>query len=144
MTKRFILILVVLSAALLTTKLLFAQTQPMKTESQTFAILYAPGPNWIKGKPIFEQDLQEHGQYMAKLLDQGHLELGGPFTDSSGGMAIITAKDNDEAAEILKNDPGVTKGVFTATLVTVVCRLPKTRHIVTISKIGNETTDEHR
>ena len=114
--NRLILPLAVISAALLTTKFLLAQTQPTKPEPQIFAILYAPGPNWIKGKPIFEQDLQEHGQYMAKLLDQGHLELGGPFTDSSGGMAIITAKDNDEAADILKNDPGVTKGIFTATL----------------------------
>jgi uncharacterized protein len=116
MMNRLVFAIVLMSAALLTTKLLLAQTQPAKPEPQTFAILYAPGPNWIKGKPIFEQDLQEHGQYMAKLLDQGHLELGGPFTDSSGGMAIITAKDGNEAATILKNDPGVTKGIFTATL----------------------------
>ena len=93
-----------------------AQTQPSSPPQQTFAIIYQPGPNWIKGRSIYEQDLYEHGQYMAKLLDQGHLQLGGPFSDSTGGMAIITARDADEAANILKNDPSITKGVFVATV----------------------------
>jgi uncharacterized protein YciI len=96
--------------------ILMAQTRPAATAQETFVILYEPGANWIKGKSIYEQDLFEHGQYIAKLLDQGHLELGGPFSDSSGGMAIITAKDMDEAQNILKNDPGVTMGIFHATV----------------------------
>ncbi|HEX3356382.1 MAG TPA: hypothetical protein VHS31_05310, partial [Tepidisphaeraceae bacterium] len=31
-------------------------------------------------------------------------------------LVIITAKDNDEATVIMKHDPGITKGVFKATL----------------------------
>jgi uncharacterized protein YciI len=103
-------------AMLTVTTLLMAQTKPAPPPKETFVILYEPGPKWIKGREIFDQDLQEHGQYMAKLLQQGHLELGGPFSDSSGGMGVIEVKDEDEAKAILKNDPGVNSGVFKATL----------------------------
>jgi uncharacterized protein YciI len=90
-------------------------TQPAK-EKQTFAIVYEPGPKWAKGVEIFEQDLQEHGEYMQKLLDAGKLELGGPFSDSSGGMAIILVDGEDEASGILEADPAIKKGIFTAKL----------------------------
>jgi uncharacterized protein YciI len=107
----------IIAVALTGAGILMAQTRPTATVPQeTFVILYEPGANWIKGKSIYEQDLFEHGQYMAKLLDHGHLELGGPFSDSSGEMAVITAKDIDEAQNILKNDPGVTMGIFHATV----------------------------
>lgn len=89
-------------------------TQP--AQKQTFAIIYEPGPNWIKGRSIYEQDLMRHGQYMQKLLKDGILEMGGPFSDSSGGMAIINVADADEAQKILADDPSITMGVFTAKL----------------------------
>jgi len=90
------------------------QTQPAAKEKETYAIIYEPGPKWVKGRTIFDQDLQEHGEYMQKLLDEGKLELGGPFSDSSGGMAIIVVNSKDEASAILKADPSIVKGVFTA------------------------------
>lgn len=114
--RRLLLAVLVITSLFVATELLMAQTQPSAAQQETFAILYEPGPKWIKGREIFDQDLQEHGQYMSKLLEQGHLLMGGPFSDSSGGMAIITAKNAEEAANILKRDPGVTKGVFKATL----------------------------
>lgn len=114
--RRFPLILFSISLFVFGAGLLMAQTKPSAAKQETFAIIYEPGPNWIKGRDIFEQDLHDHGQYMASLLDQGHLLMGGPFTDSSGGMAIITVKDADEAAAILNKDPGVINGVFKAKL----------------------------
>jgi uncharacterized protein YciI len=94
-----------------------AQTKPSApVQKQTFAIIYQPGPNWIQGHSIFEQDLMPHGQYMQKLLKDGTLEMGGPFSDGSGGMAIINVADADEAQKILANDPSITMGVFTAKL----------------------------
>jgi uncharacterized protein YciI len=91
----------------------YPATQPAK-EKQTFAIIYEPGPKWAKGVSIFDQDLQEHGEYMQKLLDTGKLELGGPFSDSSGGMAIVLVDSEDEASAIMKADPAIKKGIFTA------------------------------
>ena len=112
--KQFICLFIALAAALTCPVIVSGQTHP--AEQQTFAIIYSPGPNWIKGKSIFEQNLFEHGQYMSRLLKQGHLQLGGPFSDSSGGLVILTAKDKDEADQILKNDPSITTGVFQATV----------------------------
>jgi uncharacterized protein YciI len=92
-----------------------AQTKPSdQPKLHTFAIIYAPGPNWIQGRSIFDQDLMQHAQYMQKLLDQGKLELGGPFSDSTGGMAIIDATDPTAARNIMENDPAILNGIFTA------------------------------
>lgn len=110
--RRLHLAVLAITSLFVATELLMAQTQPSAAQQETFAILYEPGPRWIKGREIFDQDLQEHGQYMAKLLEQGHLLMGGPFSDSSGGMAIITAKNAGEAADILKKDPGVFKATL--------------------------------
>jgi uncharacterized protein YciI len=114
--KRSIALAVLCVAVFGSVRLLWGQTHPTEPEQATFVILYEPGPKWIKGREIFDQDLHDHGQYMSRLLEQGHLQLGGPFTDSSGGMAIVTAKDKDEAMGIMKNDPGITEGVFKGTL----------------------------
>ena len=113
---RLLLTVIVLSSILAGARFLMAQTQPAAPSQETFAIIYEPGPKWIQGREIFDQDLQAHAQYMTLLLDQGHLILGGPFSDSTGGMAIITAKNADQAKDILNKDPAVTKGVFKATV----------------------------
>ncbi|HEY1687129.1 MAG TPA: YciI family protein [Tepidisphaeraceae bacterium] len=115
-TNRLLLMSIAIAGIIFGAHLLWAETRSPTSQQETFAILYQPGPKWIKGRSVFDQDLMEHGQYMSKLLDQGHLVMGGPFSDSSGGLAIITARNVDEAEGILKKDPGVTKGVFKATL----------------------------
>ncbi len=107
------------TAILLAIGITIAQTTPSpptQKQKQTFAIIYQPGPNWIKGRSIFEQNLMPHAQYMQKLLENGTLEMGGPFSDSTGGMAIVNVASADEAQKILANDPSITMGIFTAAL----------------------------
>ena len=77
-------------------------------------IIYKPGEKWIKGKSIFQQNLLEHGNYMAELLKKGILIYGGPFTDDAGGMVIISVDSEKDAKAIIEKDPGITKKVFTA------------------------------
>ena len=93
---------------------LMAQTDGDQAAAETFVFLYEPGPNWVKDRTIYEQPLREHGAFMAQLLDDGVLVLAGPFSDNSGGMAIIEAPDIEHAREILSKDPGLVDGVFTA------------------------------
>ncbi len=83
-------------------------------EKQRFVILYSPGPAWLPGKPIWEQPLQAHGDYIHSLYLRGVLVMAGPFTDSSGGMDIIDVADEKEAKAIMAADPGITEGIFTA------------------------------
>ena len=82
----------------------------------TFAILYKPGPKWLPNKPVWEQPLREHGDYMKQLWSKGILKMGGPFEDSTGGLAVVQAKAAAEAQGIVNVDPAVTSGVFVATI----------------------------
>jgi len=91
------MLIVIVLGAFLGPKWVVAQAKPSAPALETFAIIYQPGLNWIKGRSVFDQDLKDHGPYMSKLLDQGHLELGGSFSDDTGGLAIVTVKDKDEA-----------------------------------------------
>jgi uncharacterized protein YciI len=82
------------------------------TETSRFVILYRPGEAWQKGHSIYEQPLMEHGKYMAKLLEEKKLVMAGPFSDSSGGLAVIEVDGEKEAAETLQHDPAIVQKVF--------------------------------
>jgi uncharacterized protein YciI len=72
-----------------------------------FAIDYSAGPNWLEGKSTFEQPLQAHLAYMTELSYRGVLLLGGPFTDTSGGLGVVMAASQEEADGIAAQDPAV-------------------------------------
>ena len=79
----------------------------------SFLVVYSPGPSWIKGKSAKEQPLKEHFKYLTGLFEKGILKLGGPFSDGSGGAALIEAKDETDALAVIQNDPAVKSGVMT-------------------------------
>jgi uncharacterized protein YciI len=61
--------------------------------------------------PQFQQSVVEsHREYLAKLKEQGVLELAGPFTDKTGGAYLVTAKDLESAKAIAFSDPIHTTG----------------------------------
>jgi hypothetical protein len=73
--------------------------------------MYTPGSNWLPGKPIMEQPLQEHVQYMLKLDMNGILVMGGPLVDNAGGLIVINADTIEVAQAVMFNDPAITKGI---------------------------------
>jgi len=78
----------------------------------TFLVVYKPGPKWLTGKPLAEQPLREHGQYMLSLYSKGDLKIAGPFKDDSGGALVLNVADEAAAKSIVVNDPAVVTGVF--------------------------------
>jgi uncharacterized protein len=80
--------------------------------SPGYLILYRPGPAFIPGKPLSEQPLKEHGQYMMALHRRGTLRIAGGFADDTGGAALIDAPDLDAAEAIAQADPAVIAKVF--------------------------------
>jgi uncharacterized protein YciI len=58
----------------------------------------------------------EHFEYLKKLLAEDALILAGRSEDGSIGLAVFKAADYSAAAQIMKNDPVVKAGVFTAEL----------------------------
>lgn len=81
---------------------------------QYFLIIHIPGPAWKAGEGFQNQNLMEHGAYIHSLYKQGIVIEGGPFLDNSGGMAIFKATDMTHAEELVRQDPAIISGVFTA------------------------------
>ncbi len=82
-----------------------------------FVLLYRPGPNWLKGKPVSDQPLEDHLDYMLTLKSEGIVTMGGPFEDSSGGLGITEVADIKEAQELVKWDPAVRVGTLIAEVI---------------------------
>jgi uncharacterized protein YciI len=110
--SRFLLFLSLLIAAV---PAVAQSPAPSAGARPLFVILYRPGPAWMAGRPMREQNLRPHGAYYAGLLRDGRVFAGGGF-DGDGGMAIIRAADAAEARAILAADPAITSGVFVAEL----------------------------
>ena len=72
------------------------------SQQKTYALIYGPGPQWLAGPPVTEQNLGAHRAYMAELYARGRVLLGGPFLDDAGGgLALLRAKGRDEATALL-------------------------------------------
>lgn len=88
--------------------------QEKEREMTLFAFIYRPGPAWIEGKPMQEQALGPHVEFMQRLQDEGRLLVAGPLLETNGGIAVVRAKDKREADGLLAGDPAVTSGIFLA------------------------------
>lgn len=74
----------------------------------------------MKYATIFEYGNQEliaevrpaHREYLGKLKEAGKLAASGPFTDDSGALIIYEADSEEEALELIENDPFRKAGVF--------------------------------
>jgi len=82
------------------------------TIKSTFLVIYRPGPAWLPGKPLAEQPLKDHGQYMLSLFTRGAMKLAGPFTDNAGGAVVLEVASDAEAKAIVTQDPAVKTGIF--------------------------------
>ncbi len=82
--------------------------------SKIFAVIYTPGPAWDADKPIWDQELQLHDDYLHSLFLAGKLREGGPFSDSGGGIAILEVETESEARQIIRDDPALIDGIYTA------------------------------
>jgi len=80
-----------------------------------FLVIYRPP------RPTFAQDatdseervIGEHFVYLKRLLAEGKLLIAGPCEDASMGIAVYETQDEEEARNILAEDPAVLGRVFT-------------------------------
>ncbi|HHP7230080.1 MAG TPA: YciI family protein [Xenococcaceae cyanobacterium] len=59
----------------------------------------------IVDKKIFDRYVQDHKEYVKKLIDQGYKAKSGYWGELGGGMLIFEASSLEEAKEIVANDP---------------------------------------
>lgn len=81
--------------------------------SNTFIILWVPGPAWVPGKTVREQPYwDDHATFMDRLFENGMVILGGPFADATGSLVIVEAESEQEVADIFMRDPFLEHGIF--------------------------------
>jgi uncharacterized protein YciI len=84
--------------------------------TETIAVLYERGAHWLPGRPLSEQPLRPHVEYLLRLHETGQLIMGGPFADQSGGLVILSVTDTAEAERLIADDPAVVDGILKATI----------------------------
>ena len=87
-----------------------------KPASVHYVVFHAPGPKWKKGVDFREQPgVGEHVQHYAILLEEGKLELGGPYllADSGGMMVATSGVTKEEVETFAAADPAVKSGLLT-------------------------------
>jgi uncharacterized protein YciI len=78
-----------------------------------FLVFRNPGPAWVPGRGSREQPLWgEHAVFMDRLFEEGRIVLAGPYADYSRVLIIVRARDRDEAAGLLVEDPWTTAGIL--------------------------------
>ena len=83
---------------------------------KSFVAYYEPGPKWLEGKPLKDQPLRGHVDYLLGMHEQGTLIMGGPLKDGSGGLVIFEAGNVGEVEEILSSDPAIVDGILVASI----------------------------
>lgn len=54
----------------------------------------------------------KHREYLTSLKESGKLWASGPYTDDSGALIIYEADSQEEAEQLIANDPFRKAGVF--------------------------------
>jgi len=78
-----------------------------------FVLRYQPGSAWVEGKPLTEQAIASHLDYIENAVAGGQVIAGGPINGGgSGGMYLIRAADLAAAQRFTTADPGVASALF--------------------------------
>ena len=78
-----------------------------------YLVVYKAGPSWKSDVPAGDQ-LRDHGRYMFGLHQKKVLKMAGPFTDVTGGSAVIEAESLAAAQALVEADPAVIGKIFAA------------------------------
>ena len=79
----------------------------------TFVTISSSGPKRDLSKDTREQSFwDEHAAFIDQLVAEGFILMGGPFVDEGGAMLIVSAEDESEVFEKLRNDPWMKHGLL--------------------------------
>jgi len=79
----------------------------------TFVVISSAGPNRDVSKGTREQPFwDEHAAFIDRLVYDGFILMGGPLVDEGGALLIVSAENENEVGEKLKNDPWRNQGIL--------------------------------
>jgi uncharacterized protein YciI len=76
-----------------------------------FILRYKPGPKWVKGKTVAEQDIGPHFGYMIEQSKKGLILAAGPAMAGDEGLYVAKGSKAD-VDTLIAADPGITSGIF--------------------------------
>ena len=90
---------------------------PATKEKNTFVAISSVGPDRDPSKGAREQPFwDEHAAFIDRLVAEGFVLMGGPLLGPAGmpqgALLIVSAADENEVKEKLKNDPWFEKGIL--------------------------------
>lgn len=62
---------------------------------------------------VSERVMQAHNEYLVSLARAGRVILSGPWRDEPGEMTLVQVRTDEQADEIIANDPAVKAGAMT-------------------------------
>ena len=75
-------------------------------------VRWKAGPTWTAGAVDEQAGWDEHAAYIDDLIDRGIFLMGGPLADQSGSLSLLQNVTEQEARELIAEDPFVVNGVF--------------------------------
>ena len=75
-------------------------------------VRFRAGPTWTSGPPEEQPGWDEHAAFVDELMERGIFVMGGPYSDYSGSHTLLENVTEDEARELVLQDPFVATGVF--------------------------------
>jgi len=79
----------------------------------TFIAISSAGPSRDQSEGTREQPFwDEHAAFIDQLVADGFVLMGGPLVDEGGAVLIVSAEDEEQVREKLKNDPWFEHGIL--------------------------------
>ena len=75
-------------------------------------VRFRAGPTWTGGPPEDQPGWDDHAAFIDELVARGSMVLGGPFADHSGSLIVLQNVGEQEARDLVADDPFVANGVF--------------------------------
>jgi uncharacterized protein YciI len=75
-------------------------------------VRWKAGPTWTSGAVDEQPGWDEHAAYIDDLIERGIFVMGGPFADQKGSLSLLEHVTEQEARELIADDPFVANGVF--------------------------------
>jgi len=75
-------------------------------------VRWKAGPTWAGGAVDEQPGWDEHAAFIDDLVERGIFVMGGPLADKSGSLSVLENVTEQEARELVLEDPFVRNGVF--------------------------------
>ena len=83
-----------------------------RTRAVRVFVRFRRGPTWTSGPPEEQPGWDEHAAFIDDLVERGIFVMGGPLADQSGSLSLLENVTEQEARELVGEDPFVANGVF--------------------------------